>query len=64
MQTYRFFIFDCHDKIVGNPKGYRTHKGASRQVNTRKLQNQIWETFHSRQDKSRTRVWEIYSKEV
>ena len=61
MQNYRFFIFDCHGQIVGNPKGYRTHKGASRQAHTRSLQDLIWQRFYNRTDKSTTRVWEIYS---
>ena len=28
-----FFIFDCRGNIVGNPKGYATHKSASIQCN-------------------------------
>ena len=28
-----FFIFDCNGDIVGNPKGYKTHKGAATQCN-------------------------------
>jgi hypothetical protein len=27
----RFFIFDCNGDIVGNPKGYRTIRGAIQQ---------------------------------
>lgn len=23
-----FYIFDCNNDIVGNPKGYKTHRGA------------------------------------
>lgn len=26
-----FFIFDCNGRIVGNPKGYRTIRGAIRE---------------------------------
>jgi hypothetical protein len=26
-----FFIFDCNKSIVGNPKGYKTHRGAQTQ---------------------------------
>ena len=26
-----FFIRDCNDRIVGNPKGYRTMRGAAAQ---------------------------------
>ena len=28
-----YFIFDCFHNIVGNPRGYRTFKGASTQQN-------------------------------
>jgi len=33
MKTDNFFIFDLQGHIVGNPKGYATHKGASIQAN-------------------------------
>ena len=26
-----FFIFDCNGSVIGNPKGYKTHKGAQTQ---------------------------------
>jgi len=26
-----FFIFDCNGRVVGNPKGYRTIRGAIRE---------------------------------
>lgn len=29
-----YFIFDCFGNIVGNPRGYRTYKGARIQANT------------------------------
>lgn len=61
---YRYFIFDCEDRVIGNPKGYRTAKGASRQANTRKLQNLIWARFYTRENQDRVRVWEIHSKPV
>lgn len=32
-----FFIFNVNGDIVGNPKGYRTLKGAERQANSRPL---------------------------
>lgn len=25
----RYFIFDCNGALIGNPKGYRTFRGAS-----------------------------------
>ena len=60
MTEHRYFIFDCEDRIVGNPKGYRTARGASRQANTRKLQNLIGARFYTRQTQDRVRVWEIH----
>lgn len=54
-----FYIFDCNDQIIGNPKGYATIKGASRWANTRRMQNLIWSTFDARADKSSTAVWQI-----
>lgn len=33
MTKNTFFIFDCLGNVVGNPKGYATHKGASIQAN-------------------------------
>lgn len=29
-----YFIFDCSGNIVGNPRGYRTYKGARIQENS------------------------------
>jgi hypothetical protein len=28
----RFYIRDCNSQIVGNPKGYETHRGAQAQA--------------------------------
>lgn len=42
-----FFIYDCHGNIAGNPKGYRTLRGASRQANTRALQTLLWGLFEA-----------------
>lgn len=33
MSDNRFFIRDCNDNIVGNPKGYATFRGAIAQYN-------------------------------
>lgn len=43
-----FFIFNCKDEIVGNPKGYPTIKGAIKQQNTigSKAYNGIWDAFY------------------
>lgn len=49
---HRFYIFDCYGQTVGNPKGYRTHKGAERQASmkTSKAYGQIWRAYWSKQD--------------
>lgn len=60
METHRYFIFDCDDNVIGNPKGYATARGASRQANSRKLQPVIWQRFYNRQNQDRVRVWEIH----
>jgi hypothetical protein len=36
MEKNRFYIRDCCGKIVGNPKGYRTMRGAMQQADSRK----------------------------
>lgn len=43
-----YFILDCFGNIVGNPKGYRTIKGANREQNRRgsKAFNAIWPAFY------------------
>lgn len=41
MQT-NFFIFNVNGEIIGNPKGYRTIKGAEMQANRRPLIDQIY----------------------
>lgn len=48
----RFFIRDCYDNIVGNPQGYATFKGASRQANSPRLPagRAIWENFNRKSD--------------
>lgn len=47
-----FFIRDCYDNIVGNPKGYRTHKGADKEANRKsgKTFAAIWNNFNQKQD--------------
>lgn len=42
-----YFIRDCNDTIVGNPKGYPTFKGANIQANKAgsKAYRQIWAAF-------------------
>jgi hypothetical protein len=43
-----FFIFDCNGSIVGNPKGYATHKGAQQQANCEKTKTwgQLWNSYN------------------
>lgn len=48
----RFFIRDARNNVAGNPKGYPTHKGAERQMNTKssKAFKQVWNTFNEVED--------------
>lgn len=45
-----FYIFDANGHIVGNPKGYATHKGASRQANSTKTKagRALWAAYHAK----------------
>jgi hypothetical protein len=41
-----YFIRDCNDEIVGNPKGYRTFRGANQQANGRsKINQELWNRY-------------------
>lgn len=42
-----FYIYDCQNRIVGNPKGYRTMNGALREARKKKSKayRQIWQAF-------------------
>lgn len=46
----RFFIFDCNGNIVGNPKGYRTMRGAMQQHDRRgsPAWRAIWAAYEAR----------------
>jgi hypothetical protein len=66
MGVNMFFIFDCNGDIVGNPKGYKTHKGASTQCNIDKrchtkimciLMNRFYE--QKAIDQTKTRIFSI-----
>jgi hypothetical protein len=49
-----FFIFDCNGDIVGNPKGYRTHKGAESQCKLNgktKTMQILWNRFFDKAQK-------------
>jgi hypothetical protein len=61
-----FFIFDCNGQIVGNTKGYKTHKGAQAQCNLdkskpTKVMALLWDRFHARAqiDATKTRIYSI-----
>ena len=45
-----YFIYDCNGDIVGNPKGYRTFKGANKQANGKtKLMIELWRRLRVKQ---------------
>jgi hypothetical protein len=61
-----FFIFDCNDNIVGNSKGYKTHKGAQTQCNLdaskpTKIMALLWDRFHEKAQMTgiKTRIYSI-----
>jgi hypothetical protein len=61
-----FFIFDCNGEIVGNPKGYKTHKGAQAQcnldrMNETKIMKLLWDRFHAKAQMTdiKTRIYSI-----
>lgn len=64
----RYFLFDCQLNPVGNPKGYRTHRGAMQQAEARnsKVKPLLWQAFHAWRDKnpSHSLVYKIQAKEV
>jgi hypothetical protein len=43
----KYFIYDCHGQIVGNPKGYATFRGASRIESGRnsEVRALLWDRF-------------------
>ena len=52
-----YFIYDCNNSIIGNPKGYRTYRGASQQASGKtKVKTLIWDRFHGRDNKKDTWV--------
>jgi hypothetical protein len=57
-----FYIKNCNGDIVGNVKGYRTMRGASRWAKTRTMQNLLWDTFYKKETDSNL-VWEIVSND-
>jgi hypothetical protein len=45
-----YYIYDCNDQIVGNPKGYRTFRGANQQANGKrsKVYQVLWDRYHAK----------------
>jgi hypothetical protein len=63
-----FYVYDCYEKIVGNPSGYRTMRGASRLCNSRRVKGSLydilWDTYEYAKafDDKLTQVWSIKPK--
>ena len=55
----RFFIRDCNGDIVGNPKGYRTMRGAMQQQNQRG--SPAWRAIYEAFDRKRKENPNCYS---
>ena len=47
-----FFVYNCHGQIVGNPKGYKTFRGAARVEKNHK--GALWRTFYAYRDNGGT----------
>lgn len=45
-----FYIRDCNDIIMGNPKGYRTMRGAMHQAESKKskIHRELWARFYAK----------------
>ena len=44
-----FFIFNCNGSIIGNPKGYKTYKGAKAQFKKpTRIKSEIYSEFFNR----------------
>lgn len=59
-----FYIFDCNGRIVGNPKGYRTMRGATQQQDRKgsPAWQAIWTAYEERKktDSNNTLVSSIH----
>jgi hypothetical protein len=44
------FIYDCNNQIVGNPKGYRTFRGADQQAHSTKTKvyGVLWSRYYAK----------------
>lgn len=47
-----YFVFNCYGDIVGNPKGYKTFRGAARVEKNHK--GALWRTFYAYRDNGGT----------
>lgn len=60
-----YFIYDCNNSVIGNPKGYRTFRGANNQTDGKtKIRNLIWTRFYARENKTDELVCSIKLKET
>lgn len=63
-----FYIFDCNGRVVGNPRGYRTIRGATREQDRRgsPAWRAIWDAFYARKEKDpdHRNISEIREKEL
>lgn len=52
--TGRYYILDCCGNPCGNPKGYRTMRGAMQQTDSRKskIHRELWDRFQMWQDRN------------
>lgn len=60
-----FFIYDCQNHVVGNPKGYATYTGAVREAEKRgsKAYQQIWNAYYANErTMERQRIWCVNDK--
>jgi hypothetical protein len=64
----RYFIFDCQLNPVGNPKGYRTHRGAMQQASAKnsKLKYKLWQALENcrKEYPSHSLVYKIQLREI
>lgn len=47
-----YFVYNCHGQIVGNPKGYKTFRGAARVEQNHK--GALWRTYFDYKDNGGT----------
>ena len=54
MENNRFYIRDCNGVVVGNPKGYRTMRGAMQQASSRysPVFRVLWRTYYDNETKN------------